>query len=387
MRILNSSISGDSKKGSLTVVPQDIDDTWVLYNHIRVDDIVEATTTRKVIRKSDKSTFRKTIFVKLRVTRTEYDTKTGDIRVLGIIENQIDDVPPRSAHTLEIEMNRKITLFKSEWTNLEIQDFENATNMDNKAEIGAVIIGDGIANVCIVTSNMTIVKRKIEVAIPKKTAYENSIKKINKANEKFYTQVYNAIVQTLPLDNMKALLLASPAFYASNFKLYLFETAGLKGDKALLKFADRTVIAHSSSSYVNSLQEVLKDPEVAKHLSTAKYGYQLQILENFYTTMNYDERKAWYGPKHVAKAIEMGAVATLIISDSLFRSLDIEERRKYIGLVEEVKESGGEVEVFSSRHSAGQQLDEISGIAAILKFPVAELEELSDDEDEDSDEE
>lgn len=32
-----------------------------------------------------------------------------------------------------------------------------------------------------------------------------------------------------------------------------------------------------------------------------------------------DENRAWYGPDHVQKAIDRGAVGTLLISDTLFR--------------------------------------------------------------------
>jgi protein pelota len=32
-----------------------------------------------------------------------------------------------------------------------------------------------------------------------------------------------------------------------------------------------------------------------------------------------DELRAWYGPEHVALAVDRGAVGTLLISDRLFR--------------------------------------------------------------------
>jgi protein pelota len=32
-----------------------------------------------------------------------------------------------------------------------------------------------------------------------------------------------------------------------------------------------------------------------------------------------DELRAWYGPDHVALAVDRGAVGTLLISDNLFR--------------------------------------------------------------------
>lgn len=38
-----------------------------------------------------------------------------------------------------------------------------------------------------------------------------------------------------------------------------------------------------------------------------------------------------------------GAIQTLLISDSLFRINDVAKRKKYVSLVDSVKESGGEV--------------------------------------------
>lgn len=386
MKIVSSTIPSDYRKGSITVIPQDLDDMWVIFNHVLPDDIIEGSTTRKVVRKSDGSTYRKTIYAVLRVTKTDLDTKSGSLLIGGTFENQIEDVMPSASHTLEVQFNRQIKIWKEEWSKYEVDDFRAASDMDKKAELGAIIMEDGVAHVCIVTSNMTILKAKVEVSIPKKTAYESSIKKIDKAHERFYNQLYQAVLTSLPLETLKALLIASPAFYASDFKKYLFSTAALKGDKLLDRLKDRAVIAHASSGYLQSLKEVMKDPEVVKHLSSAKYGHQLELLERFYDIMNKDDMRAWYGPKHVSKAVEMGAVDVLLISDSLFRSHDISKRREYIQLVESVKEGAGEVEVFSSLHDAGAQLDDISGIAAILKFPMAELQDISDDEDDSDDE-
>jgi hypothetical protein len=36
-----------------------------------------------------------------------------------------------------------------------------------------------------------------------------------------------------------------------------------------------------------------------------------------------DELRAWYGPEHVALAVDRGAVGTLLISDDLFRFVRI----------------------------------------------------------------
>ncbi len=39
----------------------------------------------------------------------------------------------------------------------------------------------------------------------------------------------------------------------------------------------------------------------------------------FHKMMGTDELRAWYGPDHVALAVDRGAVGTLLISDELFR--------------------------------------------------------------------
>jgi protein pelota len=51
-----------------------------------------------------------------------------------------------------------------------------------------------------------------------------------------------------------------------------------------------------------------------------------------------------------------------------------------VGIVEDVKAAGGEVLIFSSIHESGKQLDQLTGVAAILNFPLPEVE--SDDEEE-----
>jgi len=56
------------------------------------------------------------------------------------------------------------------------------------------------------------------------------------------------------------------------------------------------------------------------------------------------------------------------------------ERKKWVGVVEDIRKGGGEVLIFSSIHESGKQLDQLTGVAAILKFPLPELE--SDDEEE-----
>ena len=105
------------------------------------------------------------------------------------------------------------------------------------------------------------------------------------------------------------------------------------------------------------------------------------------------------------------------MTDSLFKSCNVETRRQYVALVESVREHGGKVHIFSSLHVSGEQLKQVnrtsppllpalpprgltrsrprliwlalpcqlSGIAAILRFPIPDLDVDDDDDGDDDD--
>jgi len=71
-------------------------------------------------------------------------------------------------------------------------------------------------------------------------------------------------------------------------------------------------------------------------------------------------------------------------ADEVYRSSEPAIRHHYVEMVEAVRARGGEALIFSSMHESGQQLDQISGIAAILTYPldveIAEMEEREEKE-------
>ncbi|KAI8800392.1 hypothetical protein BJ742DRAFT_780441 [Cladochytrium replicatum] len=72
---------------------------------------------------------------------------------------------------------------------------------------------------------------------------------------------------------------------------------------------------------------------------------------------------------------------TRTVTDGLFRLIGGSGSRERKFLVERVKDTGGKVLMFSTMHISGEQLSQLSGVAAILHFPMQELdeEELEDD--------
>jgi len=142
----------------------------------------------------------------------------------------------------------------------------------------------------------------------------------------------------------------------------------------------KMTVTHSSGANLSALAEVMKSPVVTSQLSDTKFARETQLLDRFYDSLRQDNGKAWYGPKEVMQCVEKGAVGrgggVLLISNSLFRSQDIEQRKNWVTLVDRVKEvEGGEVRVLSEAHESGKRLEALGGIAALLNYPIYELDE------------
>lgn len=102
-------------------------------------------------------------------------------------------------------------------------------------------------------------------------------------------------------------------------------------------------------------------------------------MDKFQRTLASDELRAWYGEEHVLLAASRGAVGSLLISDGLFRSPDPARRKRFVQLVEEVRSAGGEAVILSGLHESGKTLNGLTGIAAILRFPL-DIEVVEEEE-------
>lgn len=109
-------------------------------------------------------------------------------------------------------------------------------------------------------------------------------------------------------------------------------------------------------------------------------------MDEFTALLRKDDGRAWYGPKEVELAAEKGALGkgggVLLISNALFRAQDVSVRRRWVRLVDRVRDvEGGEVRVLSSEHESGKRLEGLGGIAAILTFPLEDLDDEVEDEE------
>ncbi|XP_064461379.1 protein pelota-like [Ornithodoros turicata] len=383
MKLLHKFIDKDGS-GDVTVIPEEPEDMWHAYNLVSEGDSLKASTIRKVTTESatgstGSNRIRTTLVIT--VESIDFDTQACVLRVKGrnIVENQY--VKMGAYHTLDLEMNRKFTLAKRNWDSVHLERLEQACDPAQSADLAAVVMQEGLANVCLVTASMTLVRAKIDVSIPRKR--KGSCSQHEKGLQRFFEAVMQAIIRHVNFDIVKCVLIASPGFVKDQFFEYMFQSAVKLDNKVLLENKGKFVLVHASSGFKHSLKEILQDGSVQTKLADTKAAGEVKALDQFYQLLQTEPSRAFYGIKHVEHANEAQAIETLLISDNLFRCQDVAQRKRYVALVDSVKDNGGDVKIFSSLHISGEQLAQLTGVAAMLRYPMPELEdeELSSDDE------
>lgn len=330
------------------------------------------------------------------VTSTDFDVGSGQLHVAGRVAVENEYVKLGGHHTLDLELNRRFTLEKVDgWDSVALEMLREACETERKAELWAVVMGEGIANICLITEHQTILRQRVEVPVPRKR--RGGLDGHDKGMDKFFWTTLATLLRHLDLggvsssastpDKTVPLLLASPGFVAQSFLAYIKAEATRTTNKPLLALLPTILVAHSSSPHVHSLAEVLASPTITTKLSDTKYARETALMDKFNTFIRQDDGRAWYGPREVERAVEKGAVGrgggVLLISNALFRAQNVAERKRWVALVDRVREvEGGEVRVLSSLHESGQRLAALGNVAAILTFPLEDLDEEEEEEEE-----
>lgn len=424
MHLVKQHISKDGS-GYVTLRPQEDEDIWHAYNLITQGDELRATAVRRVTNTSSTgSTTSQRIRLKLtiRVDKVLYSalaqaetaanaagssstatpeqlttqpttgtassaSGTATLHVSGPVTSEETAVSRGSYHTLDLEVGRDFTIIKAEgeWDSIARERIREVTEPGRGAEVGAIVCGEGLANICVITNHTTIIRQRIEVPVPRKRKGGATALGADKAHNKFYDQVYAAVERHFDLDTLKVLIIASPGFVKESVHQHILDEAVKRGNKSILGAKSKFLLLHSPSHHVHSLAQILSSPETSNQLKDTKFAQEGIMLEKFFKMLESDPLRAWYGESHVLKAADRGAIGKLLISDEIFRSPSVVRRKQFVKLVEDVKAYGGEVLIFSSMHESGQQLNTMTGLAAILTYPL-DIEDVEREEEEEKEE-
>jgi len=362
----------DETGESVSLLLEEDEDIWHLYNLVVPGDKVKGTTTRKItIERAGASvdSERKTFTINLLIEKAEYDAVSASIRYAGKNVGESEYIRMGQHHTMGVTVGDTITVCKESWDSASKDTLSEALDISRRANVVVVLIDAGVANMYMLTSVLMKDLAKVIVHVPKRKASSTNH---DKAMQKFFEQTAKTMEQNIRFDVATCIVVAGPGFVKDDFMKYFLSKPGTQ------QYSKMFLVCHASGAYKHCMKELLEDPAVKGRIQSTSASAHAACLSQFYVTLKNDPDRACYGPGPVCLAAQMGAVSELMVTDKLIRTATVPERRKYVAACDQVKGSGGVVHVVSEQHVTGEQLTQLSGIAALLRYPCPDLDEAEE---------
>lgn len=175
------------------------------------------------------------------------------------------------------------------------------------------------------------------------------------AAKEFYKKIGDMMKdQFFQKENLKGIIVGGPGPTKYDFVDGGFITADVK----------KKIIAIKDLSYTGDfgIQELVDRSEDV--LAKEEIAVEKKILERFFTTLATKQEMVSYGQEETMKALKMGAVDILLVSESL--SDDVINTFE-----EESQKVGSEIRLISTDTREGAQLHELGKVGAILRYPLS----------------
>ncbi|MBI5253513.1 MAG: mRNA surveillance protein pelota, partial [Euryarchaeota archaeon] len=341
------------KEGKIKLKPETLDDLWYLKNIIIPGDLISGRSYRRIRDeeklRADKGV-RVPISVDIRAENVEFHPYIMRLRITGKIERGPEDIISLGSYqTIEVQPNDVIAVTKAEWKGWEIERLKEAEQAAKTPLVLIVSVEEGEAEFALVRRYGLDFPVRVTTQVPGKRVekdYENSLKE-------FYSEVAGKISETLKKEEIKAVIINGPGFTKENLLAFLKEKHP--------KIAEICHLESTGAGGRPGVQEVLKRGAVDRIVENSRVSLETNLVEKLFEEIGKNTMLATYGLEEVKKALEYGAVEKLLISDAFLRRSEASNE-----LIEKTKKTKGEAIIISTEHEAGERLQGIGGIAALL---------------------
>lgn len=225
---------------------------------------------------------------------------------------------------------------------------------------------EGIAHLFLVSRSTSKLKAMVEKRISKKKGIAAATGAHDKQKAKFYEAIVQALITHFSSSPswstmLKTVIIASPGFTKDGFYQYLKASSENPqnpkgGVGSFLKHCiEKCIVAHSSSGFKHSLQEVLQNRQVQDRIKDLAVFEEAVSLDKFFEALAVNPNVVCYGKKSCDYAMENNAVQTLLVSDKLFRAKNVATRQSYVALVDLAERMGVSTMIFSSMNPSGER--------------------------------
>ena len=270
MKLLKKQILAKNGSGYVSLLPSTPEDLWHTYNLLQGGDRVRCTTLRKVSKESSTGSVtsaKKRMNLTIELTKLEFSPDTLEVRISGPSRAECAHVRMGAFHTLTLELDRQFSIEKDCWDQVYLDRLEEACSPERGAEVACVVMGGGLAHVCLVAGSVTLTKARVDVNIPKKRTGSSSHAK---SLVKFYDAIYRAVLTHVDFDEIKVCLVGSPGFQKDDFFKYLAAESVRRGDRPFIENRGKFVLCHSSSGHKHAIEEFFSDQTIVSRMTETK---------------------------------------------------------------------------------------------------------------------
>jgi protein pelota len=337
----------------MTLVPETVDDLWHLSYVLEPGDLVSGDTTRRIQRNDDQMRDtggeREHISVTIEVESVEFARFANRLRVGGVITGCSREDQLGLHHTLNVEQHEELTIekhFKAD----QIERIEEAEAAADNPDVAIATVEEGEAYIHLVK----------EYGVDEYASFTKPTGKgeYSRPREELFGELGSALGH---LDT-DAIILAGPGFTKQDAKDYIVENHR--------DLEDLITVVDTSAAGGRGVHEVLKRGAVEEVQDETRIAREAETIDELMVRIG-DGAKAAYGIEGVQEAAEFGAVEELLVLDERLRDerqaegdweIDVNE------VIDSVEQKGGEITVFSKEFQPGQQLKNLGGIAALLRY-------------------
>lgn len=346
----------DTKQGIIKVIPETLDDLWHLSHIIEAGDLLSSQTTRRIQDttgdklRSDRGV-KKTFYMGIIVETIKFHLFTGKLRATGIIKKGPEEfIPLETHHTIEVKLNKPLTIEKEKWSRWLIKRLQTAVESSKKLSSIIIIIEDDTADIGLL--------RQFGIEYYGPIIGNISGKRVlDKNRNKHQNDFYNNIINTLnKFQDVQTIILAGPGFVKNDFYKYVKDK-----DKTLSK---KIIIETTGAGGRAGIHELLKNKTIENITSENIVSHEMGAVNKALEEISKTSNKVVYGKEAVQNAANLGAIEELLIIDTLVREEDIEN------MMNIVENMNGKVMIISSEHDGGKQLQSLGGLIALLRYQI-----------------
>ena len=358
MKILQMNL----KKGIAKVLPESLDDLWHLYNVILEKDEIHARTTREVKVEDQyarpKRGKRVPVLLGVKVEKMFWDKILNRLRIHGIVCEAPEKISIKgSHHTLDVTVNKPVTIVKTDWLKHQIDRLKRASRV-TAVPLIIMSIDDEEYCVAVLRQYGVDVKAEEKTRLPGKLEAEKrtgAMREFFKMALKFLREAWISL--------RSPIVIIGPGFVKNDFAKYVKREA--------LDVADAVIdVKGVNSAGVAGIHEALRSGVFTKALKHVRIAEETKVIEEVLARLGKGRGDITYGFAEVEKASAYGAVEKLLVADATLRETPDEKRKALEKIMKEVEEKGGQIMVISTEHEAGTELLSLGGVAALLRFPL-----------------